>query len=235
MTTEINDVKQIALAFCWRLVYEGLGLSGYSPRASAAMRVIDCAKSDSKKGWRVAKSVGLNPVAYNYAFLLETDGPNQLDSKSWIMISGPEELCELLGEDTNITPKIACEMIESAAVLKTYKKIEQEGVGSISEKSGYFKYVQTGIITGALRRIGQGDTESTVANRDPSEALWNPEFDELTAPGMALTRLTKSYNLTPQVRFDPLANLLDKISSAHENIILAAESLKEQEENEELI
>ena len=235
MTTETNNVMQIALAFCWRLVYEGLGLSGYSPRANAAMRVIDCAKSDSKKGWRIAKSVGLDPISYNYAFLLETDGPNKLDSKSWIMVSGTEELCELLKDDTNITPEIAAAIIESAAVLKTYKKIEQEGVAGISEKSGYFKYVQTGIITGALRRIGQGDTGSTVAPSDPNEALWNPEFDELTAPGMALTRLTKSYNLTPQVKFDPLANLLDKISSAHENIILAAEALKEQEEGEELI
>lgn len=235
MSDKVN-VKHVALAFVWRLVYEGLGLSGYSPRATAAMSVIDKAKSDSKKGFRVAKSIGLNPIQYNFAFKFEMDGEEKLDSKSWQLVSGPSELVRLLSDDTNITDDVAREMIKSATVLRTYKKLEQEGLASIGEKSGYFQYVHTGIITGALRRIGQGDTDSTVAQAMGSADEYGSDFDEgydeLTAPGMALTRLMRSYELAGKIKFDPLAELANKIAFAHEQIIIANDELQQQDNQE---
>ena len=229
-----QNVKHVALAYIWRLVYEGLGLSGYSEKATAAMAVIDCAKSDSTKGWRVAKSINQNPVQYDYAFKLGNTDSDGLDPNSWCEASGPQELISILGDETNITREIAIEIFQSAAVLRTYKKIEQEGLKAIGEKSGYFQFVQQGIVQGALRRIGQGDTGSTVADSDGEAALYDPEYNPDTAPGKSLPELFVERGLVSEIKFDPLAALTQKIAVAHQQIRIANSIVKSREDAEML-
>lgn len=232
ISQEQMNIKQIALAFNWRLCYESLGLSGYSEKATKAMSIIDCAKSDSKKGWRVAKSINKNPIAYDYAFKLEMEGPEQLNPRDWVMCSGPSELVEVLGSSTKITNEIACEMIQSAAILRAYKKIEQEGLESIAENSGYFQYVSKAITSGALRRIGQGDIDSTVAEGDSMAQEFDPEYNALTAPGKSLTELTVELDLTKTIEFSPLARLTQKIATAHQHIRIANEVIQQRADEE---
>ena len=228
MTTKQEQmiIKQKALAFAWRLVYEGLGLSGYSPKATAAMRVIDCAKSDSTKGWRVAKSVNLDPVAYDYAFKIG----GELPSNNWREASGPQELVNILGDETNLTIDIARELIQSAAVLKTYKRIETEGLSSIDQKSGYFKFIQQGIIQGSLRRIGQGDVGGNVPDPDSAmDAYVDEDYDPSGAPGKSLPELLVERELAAEINFSPLAELTQKIAVAHQQIRMANNIILERE------
>lgn len=222
MPTQQENLR-LAQAFGFRVLYESVGLSGFSPKATAAMSIIDCAKSDSKKGFRVAKSIGHTPQEYDYAFKLEATGEDSISPDSWTMASGPEELCRVLGEDTNITFEVAKELIQSAAIVRTYKKLEQEGLASISEKSGYFQYIQPAIINGSLRRIGQGDTGSTVAEADLGAEEFDPDYDPSTAPGKSLPELLLEKNMAAKIQFDPLAALTQKIAVAHQEIRIANE------------
>lgn len=218
MNAEQLEIKQTAVAFVWRLCYEGLGLSGFSPKATAAMRVIDCAKSDSEKGWRVAKRINVTTgLAYDFAFKLG----NELPTSQWMEVSGPQELVNILGDETKITIEIAKELIQSAAVLRTYKKIESSGLESITEKSGYFKYINDAIVQGSLRRIGQGDTGSMMPDVYAAEV--DPEYDPALAPGKSLPEILVDREMASEIKFDPLKRLTQKIAVAHQQIRIANE------------
>ena len=225
MTPEQMTIKQTAVAFSWRLIYEGLGLSGYSLKATAAMKVIDCAKSDSEKGWRVAQKINSQDAhVYDYAFKVG----EELPPSEWRIVSGPSELVRLLGGETKITVDIAKELIKSAAILRCYKKIESEGLVSISEKSGYFKYVNDAVVQGSLRRIGQGSVGEVADYDDFSD----PEYDPATAPGKSLPEILVERRLAKNIHFNPLAKLTHKIATAHQQIRIANEIIAKREDEE---
>ena len=225
LTKEQLEVKQKAVAFSWRLVYEGLGLSGYSLKATAAMKIIDCAKADSERGWRVAQKFNTSdPYIYDYAFKLGDDLP----TSEWREVSGPAELVKILGDETKITTDIAKEIIKSAAILRTYKKIESGGLASISEESGYFKYVNEAIVQGSLRRLGQGKVGEMMPDHDFSDPEYNPE----TAPGRSLPEIAVDRSSMKDMHFDPLKQLAHTLSVAHQQIRIANEVIKKREEEE---
>ena len=161
--SECDNFKHLleATVVAWRLIYEGLGLSGYSPVAKEFFAALNVAAFSFKDG----KLNLSNDPEQKYAmpFLVtekkaqgfivkEIDGVGHL-------LNGMASCGKQLGLNVsgNISRGAIMKLIKSRATCMTYRKIENKGEKSFTKKDARRELMVGAILVGCLRRLGQGN------------------------------------------------------------------------------
>ena len=166
------DALVQATVVAWRLIYEGLGLSGYSPAAKEFFNILNVAAFSFETGkvnvsndpdqqyvmpWAVKEKRAAG-------FLVkEVDGIEMLLHGEGIGLNG----------GGNISRAAIFKLLRSRATCMTYRKIETKGDKSFAKKDARRKLLVPAVLIGCLRRLGQGNdpvevTEAAAQEREES-------------------------------------------------------------------
>ena len=132
-----------ATVLAWRGIYEGLGLSGYSPEASEVFNVLKFAAYDHVNCHINRKNDG----SYTFGFITEDVVEKEVDAIAIL----EKHFGAHVGRD------VLRRIVRSRATCITYRQIENKGCGSFNAKSSLRKLIPAAIVAGTLRRLGQGN------------------------------------------------------------------------------
>lgn len=197
----INN-RLTACLIVWRLIYEGLALSGYSAKAARVMDILNIASVD----------VNGQLVAYN-----PESGAINLSFKKGqgdILVSGASLLAKEFG--LNIDAEVFQMIIASRSITRVIPKLE--GFGKMSNHWDAVK--PAAVKYGALRRISQGDDRVAVELGLMEEAELASRGEYI---GVAVSRLYAE--LAPEVKASMFSNtklseLTEVVCAFHSQIVV---------------
>ena len=147
-----------ATVIAWRLIYEGLGLSGYSPKAKEFFQLLNVLAFDFKN----CRAFTSNKPGHKYIMPWTV---SDVKAEGYLVKeqNGITELRGYIQESTEFSTAALVNLVRSRAICMTYRKIENKGVDSFSKKDARGELRIGATIVGAFRRLGQGN--------DPVEVL----------------------------------------------------------------
>ncbi len=211
-----NDAAKYDLAVktcvvAWRLIYEGLGLSGYSEEASKFFSKLTFAAFSYEDGKVYVDNEG------NYVMpWLVTQARSE--GKTVVEVNGVHDILEQLNEGGNLTLDVASSLIKSRAICMLYRKVENKGVASINKKNPATKLLNAALTIGALRRLGQGN--------DPTE---RPDVFEENVNVHSLFELALGLNLGNNLLVAPLKEVFTAGVALHTTIAKKFQQLEAAE------
>lgn len=160
-----NLVKACVVA--WRGVYEGLGLSGYTPDASRFFELLRYTAYSHVDG--TIKLVN-DELTYGFVKTGKNDTVKELNG-----------FLELQKHFPHLSIAVIQRLVKARAISICYRKIENKGVGSIHPKSAMYALIPAAIVSGTLRRLGQGadpveivaDFEVGMADEESPDSLFS--------------------------------------------------------------
>ncbi len=143
---------QQATVVAWRLLYEGAGLSGFSANASKLLSVLTYA-AFSWTDCRIQRLGG----EYTFNFMKNTENVESIKD-----LDGTKVIRACLTElgAAEISTEVIYRLVKSRAICATYRKIENEGVNKVAKVME--SLIPAAIISGCLRRLGQGQDPDAV-------------------------------------------------------------------------
>lgn len=198
---ELLENLMTATLIAWRLMYEGLSLSGYSAKAERVMNIINIASVDV-----MGQQVLVKGDVLDYGF-------NAVNGD--VVVSGASLLAAEFPQ-LNVSEAVFTTIIASRSITRVVPKLE--GFGKLSKnwdavRPGAIKY-------GALRRISQGD------DRVAAELGLNEEA-ELASMGEYVGKAAaRQYaELSSEVKASMFSNtqlgeLTDAVCSFHAQIVV---------------
>lgn len=190
-----------ACLIVWRLIYEGLALSGYSAKAARVMDILNIASVDVN-----SQLVSVSPEgALNLSFKKGQDD---------VLVSGASLLAEEFG--LNFDAEVFQMIIASRSITRVIPKLE--GFGKMSDHWDAVK--PAAVKYGALRRISQGDDRVAVELGLMEEAELASRGEYI---GVAVSRLYAE--LAPEVKASMFSNiklgeLTDAVCAFHSQIVV---------------
>ncbi|MGL5074875.1 MAG: hypothetical protein ACRDBG_03390, partial [Waterburya sp.] len=197
----INN-RLTACLIVWRLIYEGLALSGYSAKAARVMDILNIASVDVN-----GQLVSVSPSgALNLSFKKGQDD---------VLVSGASLLAEEFGLN-DFDPEVFQMIIASRSITRVIPKLE--GFGKMSDHWDAVK--PAAVKYGALRRISQGDDRVAVELGLMEEAELASRGEYI---GVAVSRLYAE--LSPEVKASMFSNiklseLTDVVCAFHSQIVV---------------
>ena len=140
---EEMDTLIKACVIAWRGVYEGLGLSGYTPEAKKFFDLIRCGAYSFNTG-KIKEVNG--EITYGFVKTTKDDVVVEVDAFAAL---GEYFPCASLA--------VIRRLVKSRATCIAYRRVENKGRDSFSKKSEMTSLIPAAIISGALRRLGQGN------------------------------------------------------------------------------
>jgi hypothetical protein len=205
-SAELNTLTEACLV-AWRLLYEGLGLSGYSREAFNVYNIIDKASVDTK-----ALQVALIGESVEVVF----EDPTVWTTRD-LCVSGAQVLSEAAPFNTlNLDVSVFQAIIASRTITRTVAKLE--GFGKEPSK-WWAQVIPATIKYGTLRRISQGDDRvvELYSAQDEADLASNDEF--IAKP---LTRYFQESIVVDEAFANQLlGNVADQVSAFHTTISAA--------------
>lgn len=140
MGAKNGDVLLDTCVFAWRVLYEGQGLSGFSPLAKLVFDVLNAASIDVHNGDVVFEDQKADVIFKH-------------DKK--LHKQGGKVIKELLKDYDHLNVDVFDKLIESRTITRIIPKLE--GFGKYSEYWENYNYNLDAIKYGLLRRMSQGD------------------------------------------------------------------------------
>lgn len=151
---ESEDFKALleATVIAWRLIYEGLGLSGYSVKAKEFFLLLNVLAFDYKncRVYRTNKPDAKYIMPWTYEEV-KAEGYQVKE------VDGLAELRTYIQEGTEFSDAALTKLVRSRAFCMTYRKVENYGEKSFAKKDARRELKAGAIMAGTLRRLGQGN------------------------------------------------------------------------------
>lgn len=135
----------------WRLLYEGLGLSGYSREASYVYDVLNKASVDTNGPGMVAVHKTTGEVEVTFAKVVSNNPDDYTITSGAHILSQAKAFAGL----ENVPVGVFQNIILARTVTRVVPKLE--GFGSLGESGYWNNVIPAAIKYGTLRRISQGD------------------------------------------------------------------------------
>lgn len=190
-----------ACLIVWRLIYEGLALSGYSAKAARVMDILNLASAVYK-----TQLVNVSPDGQLAAGFEKLAG--------YELVSGSSLLAKEFG--LNFDAEVFQMIIASRSITRVIPKLE--GFGGLTKYWG--ELAPTAVKYGALRRISQGDNRVAVELGLIEEAELIAMNEQV---GVAISRLYAQQS--PEMKAKLFANaklgeLVDSVCAFHSQIVV---------------
>ena len=199
-----NILKACGLA--WRGVYEGKGLSGFSKSNSQFFEILTAACFDPAN--KLAKRVvvekdGTEMVRYQPKFMKAKILENETKVSEDIIATIPVLIENLAKDDMFVSEDVVGLLVMARSVTSCYGKIERKGLDSFSSKDGRQALIDTAIVSGAFRRLGQGNDPVEVVAED----IYLTEEEQEEGP-QSLMEAFNERNLSTFIKEPNIAELL---------------------------